>query len=90
MDKIDRKPARKHKTKTFLIGNELKTKDLLQTAAERTSEPPTKTRIKTPGERRVKPLARFSTLSVARILGSGERSGCGRVAAGDPGGSSRT
>ena len=75
-------PPRKGKTKTFLIGKELKINDLLRTAAERTSEPPTKTRIKTPGERRVKPLARFSTLSVARILGSGRaerlRSSCRR------------
>ena len=38
MDKIDQKP----KTKTFLIGKELKKKDLLQTAAERASEPTTK------------------------------------------------
>ena len=38
MDKIDQKP----KTKTFLIGKELKTKDLLQTSAERASEPTTK------------------------------------------------
>ena len=42
-------PPRKGKTKTFLIGKELKTKDLRKTAAERASGPGTKTRIKTPG-----------------------------------------
>ena len=47
MDKIDRKP--KIKTKTFLIGKELKTKDLRQTAVGRASGSGTKTRIKTPG-----------------------------------------
>ena len=42
MDKIDRKPKIKTKTKTFLIGKELKTKDLRQTAADRASGPTTK------------------------------------------------
>ena len=36
------RPARKGKTKTFLIGKELKTNILLHTAAERASEPTTK------------------------------------------------
>ena len=45
MDKIDQKP----KIKTFLIGKELKTKDLLQTAERRASGSDTKTRIKTLG-----------------------------------------
>ena len=48
-------PSRKGKTKTFLIGNELKTKDLHHTAAERASGPTNKTqpktRIKTPDSR---------------------------------------
>ena len=44
MDKIDRKP----KIKTFLIGKELKKKDLHLTAAERASEPTTKPRPRTP------------------------------------------
>ena len=44
MDKIDRKP----KIKTFLIGNELKTKDLRKTAGERASEPTTKPESKPP------------------------------------------
>ena len=35
-------PLAKGKTKTFLIGKELKTKDLHHTAVERASEPPTK------------------------------------------------
>ena len=35
-------PPAKGKTKTFLIGKKLKTKDLLRTAAERTSGPTTK------------------------------------------------
>ena len=60
-------PPAKSKTKPFLIGRELKTKDLLHTAAERASvignKTQPKTRIKTPGsphaERRVKPLARL-------------------------------
>ena len=42
-------PPRKGKTKTFLIGKGLKTKDLQQTAERRASGPGTKTRIKTPG-----------------------------------------
>ena len=49
MEKIDRKPKPKPKIKTFLIGKELKTKDLRQTAERRASGPGTKTRIKTPG-----------------------------------------
>ena len=40
MDKIDRKP----KTNTFLIGKELKTKDLRHTAADRASGSATKPR----------------------------------------------
>ena len=43
--------ARKGKTKTFLIGKELKTKDLHHTAAERASRPGNKTRIKPPDSR---------------------------------------
>ena len=41
-------PPARGKTKTFLIGKELKTKDLLHTVAERASGSTTKTRIKTP------------------------------------------
>ena len=48
-------PPAKHKTKTFLIGKELKTKDLRQTAAERgkrtDNKTQPKTRIKTPDSR---------------------------------------
>ena len=43
VDKIDRKPKPKIKTKPFLIGKELKTKDLRQTAADRASGRGTKT-----------------------------------------------
>ena len=41
-------PPRKGKTKTFLIGKELKIKDLQQTAAERASGSATKPQPKTP------------------------------------------
>ena len=46
MDKIDRKP--KPKPKTFLIGKELKTKDLRQTAERRASGSPPKPKPKPP------------------------------------------
>ena len=56
-------PPRKDKTKTFLIGKELKTNDLHHTAAERRKRTDNKinpkTRIKTPDslrQGRVKPL----------------------------------
>ena len=42
-------PPARGKTKTFLIGKELKTNILRYTAADRTSGRSTKTRIKTPG-----------------------------------------
>ena len=41
-------PPAKGKTKTFLIGKELKTKDLWQTAAERGERDDNKTQPKTP------------------------------------------
>ena len=40
MEKIDRKPEKKGKTKTFLIDKELKTKDLWKTAERRASGSP--------------------------------------------------
>ena len=66
-------PPRKGKTKTFLIGKELKTKDLRRTAAwnGQADRPKTdnKTRIKTAriayAERRVKPPARLLRYSTA-------------------------
>ena len=72
---------RKRQTKTFLIGKELKTKDLRQTAERRASGSHPKTRIKTPGlayaEGRVKPLARLlrcaTALRVTAPLGCGSR-----------------
>ena len=42
-------PPAKGKTKTFLIGKELKTNALHHTAAERGNRTDKKTRIKTPG-----------------------------------------
>ena len=48
MDKIDRKPKIKIKIKPFLIGKELKTKDLRYTAAERARVTATKPRPGTP------------------------------------------
>ena len=77
-----RRPSRKVKTKTFLIGKRLKTKDLRQTAAEQASGPTTKPNPK-PGskpriasaKRRVKPLARLlrcaTALRVTAPLGCG-------------------
>ena len=46
MEKIDRKPEKKGKTKTFLIDKELKKKDLRKTAERRASGSPPKTRIR--------------------------------------------
>ena len=48
MENSTGKTAQKDKTKTFLIGKELKTKDLRHTAAELASGPGNKTRIKKP------------------------------------------
>ena len=72
-------PPQKAKPKTFLIGKELKTKDLLQTAAERASEPTTKPNPTPPriasAKGRVKPLARLlrcaTALRVTTPLGCG-------------------
>ena len=56
VDKLaeEKRPSRKVKTKTFLIGKELKTKDLRHTAVDRgkriVNKTQPKTRIKTPGE----------------------------------------
>ena len=44
-------PPRKGKTKTFLIGKELKTKDLRKTTANRASGPTTKPESKPPDSR---------------------------------------
>ena len=59
-------PPAKHKTKTFLIGKELKTNALHHTAAERASGPTTKPNPKpeskpwiASAKGRVKPLARL-------------------------------
>ena len=50
MDKLaEEKRPKRGKTKPFLIGKELKTKDLHHTAAERGKRTDNKTRIKTPG-----------------------------------------
>ena len=45
---MDKSPDQKTKTKTFLIGKELKTKDLRKTAANRASGPTTKPESKPP------------------------------------------
>ena len=71
-------PPAKGKTKTFLIGKELKTKDLRKTTAERgkraTTKPNPKPRIAS-AEGRVKPLARLlrcaTALRVTAPLGYG-------------------
>ena len=77
MEKIDQKP----KIKPFLIGNELKTKDLRQTAVGRARGSP-QNQNQNPriayAERRVKPLARLlrcaTALRVTAPLGCGSRS----------------
>ena len=63
---------RKRQTKTFLIGKELKTKDLHHTAAERASGPTTKPNPKPESQPRiasakgrVKPLARLLRCATA-------------------------
>ena len=77
-------PPAKGKTKTFLIGKELKTNTLLHTAAERASGPTTKPNPKpeskpriASAEGRVKPLARLlrcaTALRVTAPLGYGSR-----------------
>ena len=73
-------PSRKGKIKTFLIGNELKTKDLHHTAAERASGPPTKPNLNpriASAKGRVKPPARLlrcaTALRVTAPLGYGSR-----------------
>ena len=48
MDKTDRKPKIKIKIKPFLIGKDLKTKDLRHTAAKRARVTATKPRPRTP------------------------------------------
>ena len=48
MEKIDRKPEKKGRTKTFLIDKELKTKDLRQTAERRQADRQPKPKIKAP------------------------------------------
>ena len=65
-------PPVKGKTKTFLIDKELKTKDLLKTAAERASGPTTKPNPKpeskpriASAKGRVKPLARLLRCATA-------------------------
>ena len=74
-------PARKGKTKTFLIDKELKTKDLRHTAAARASGPRQKTQNQNQNpriayaERRVKPLARL--LRYATALRVTAPHGCG-------------
>ena len=77
MDKIDRKPE-KPKIKPFLIGKELKTKDLRQTAERRPSGSPQNQnqnhRIAY-AEGRVKPLARL--LRCATALRVTAPHGCG-------------
>ena len=66
----------KGKTKNFLIGKEVKTKDLRHSAAERPSGPTTKPRIAA-AEGRVKPLVRLlrcaMALRVTVPLGCGSR-----------------
>ena len=69
MDKLaeEKRPA-KGKTKTFLIGKELKIKDLHHTAAERASGPGNKPKPNpriASAERRVKPLARLLRCATA-------------------------
>ena len=66
------RPPAKGKTKTFLIGKELKTKDLHHTAAERASGPTTKPNPKpeskpriASAKGRVKPLARLLRCATA-------------------------
>ena len=63
MDKIDRKT--KTKTKTFLIGKELKTNDLLQTAVDLASGRGNQNPRIAYAERRVKPLARLLRCATA-------------------------
>ena len=77
-------PPEKGKTKTFLIDKELKTKDLLKTAAERQADrqqnqpqkPESKPRIAS-AQGRVKPLAQLlrcaTALRVTAPLGCGSR-----------------
>ena len=51
MENLSGKTVRKGKTKTLLIGKELKTKDLHHTATERASGPTTKPNPKPPDSR---------------------------------------
>ena len=82
-------PPRKGKTKTFLIGKELKTKALRHTAAERASGATTKSTLKPKSkpriacaEGRVKPPARLlrcaTALRVTAPLGCGSDGWYGR------------
>ena len=82
-------PPAKGKTKTFLIGKRLKTKDLRRTAERRTSgshQNPTQNQNQNPriaaAERRVKPLARLlrcaTALRVTAPLGCGSGGWYGR------------
>ena len=75
MDKIDQKP----KTKPFLMGKELKTKDLHHTTAERASGATTKPQPKTPDSLRrgasqaagAAPTLRYGPARVTPPLGYG-------------------
>ena len=79
MEKIDRKPKPKPKIKTFLIGKELKTKDLRQTGGAAGKRTRHQNQNQNPriayAERRVKPLARLlrcaTALRVTAPLGCG-------------------
>ena len=66
MDKLaEEKRPEKGKTKTFLIGKDLKTKDLLQTAERRASGRGNQNHRIAYAERRVKPLARLLRCATA-------------------------